>query len=127
MYEFKKESCAVLAKIVTKVQERHPQKYNFARKVASLDPRLIGEELDTTVKVFKQVLTQLVDTKWRTNEQARWCIDTSTRNLCLEMKQFHHEKCAGFKFGEDRLDAFFCAVLNTQGHMKIFGLLSGFF
>ena len=30
------------------------------------------------------------------------------------MKQFHHEKFAGFKFGEGRLDAFFCDVLNTQ-------------
>ena len=30
------------------------------------------------------------------------------------MKQFHHEKCVGFEFGEDRLDAFFYDVLNTQ-------------
>ena len=30
------------------------------------------------------------------------------------MKQLHHEKCAGFKFGEDRLDGFFYDVLNTQ-------------
>ena len=30
------------------------------------------------------------------------------------MKQFHHEKFSSFKFGEDRLDAFFYDVLNTQ-------------
>ena len=30
------------------------------------------------------------------------------------MKQFHHEKFAGFKFGQDRLHAFFYNVLNTQ-------------
>ena len=30
------------------------------------------------------------------------------------MKLFHHEKFAGFKFGEDRLDVFFYDVLNTQ-------------
>ena len=30
------------------------------------------------------------------------------------MKQFHHEKFACFKFGEDRLDAFFYDVLNIQ-------------
>ena len=31
-----------------------------------------------------------------------------------EIKQFHHGKFAGFKFGEDRLDAFFYDVFNTQ-------------
>ena len=34
------------------------------------------------------------------------------------MKQFHHEKCAGFKCGKDRLDAFFYDVLNTQKTCK---------
>ena len=34
------------------------------------------------------------------------------------MKQFHHEKFAGFKFGEDRLDTFFSDVLSTQKTYK---------
>ena len=42
----------------------------IVRKVASLDLRLIFAEPDTAVKMFKQVLTKLVDTKWRTTEQA---------------------------------------------------------
>ena len=37
-----------------------------------------------------------------------------------EMKQFHHEKYAGIKFGEDRLDAFFYDVLNTQKTYEVF-------
>ena len=36
------------------------------------------------------------------------------KKFVSEMKQFHWEKFAGFKFGEDRLDAFFCDVLNTK-------------
>ena len=36
------------------------------------------------------------------------------KNFVSEMKQFHHEKFAGFKFEEDRLDAFFYDVLNTH-------------
>ena len=70
MYEFKKECCAVVTPNVTKIQERSPLKYNFARKLASLDPSLIVGEPDTTVKMFKQVLTKLVDTKWRKPEHA---------------------------------------------------------
>ena len=34
----------------------------------NLDPRLIVAEPDTAVKMFKQVLTKLVDTKWKTTE-----------------------------------------------------------
>ena len=30
------------------------------------------------------------------------------------MKQFHQQEFAGFKVGEDRLDAFFYDVLNTE-------------
>ena len=30
------------------------------------------------------------------------------------MKQFHHEKFGGFRFGEDILDAFFSGILNTH-------------
>ena len=53
----------MLAIIVTKIQERSPLKYNFARKLVSLDPRLIVAQPDTAVKMFKQVFTKLVDTK----------------------------------------------------------------
>ena len=34
----------MLATIVTKIQERNPLKYNFVRKLESLDPRLIVAE-----------------------------------------------------------------------------------
>ena len=44
----------MLATTGTKIQER----------------RLIVAEQDTAVKIFKQVLTKLIDTKWRTTEQA---------------------------------------------------------
>ena len=36
------------------------------------------------------------------------------------MKQFHHEKFAGFKFGEDGMDASFCDILKTQKTYKDF-------
>ena len=65
------------------------------------------------MKIFKQVLTKLVDTNWRTTEQADGIL-TQYKKCVSEMKQFYHEKFAGFKFGEDRLDAFLCDVLNTQ-------------
>ena len=61
MYELKKECSAILATIVTKIQEKSPLKYNFARKLTSLDPRLIVVELDTAVEMLKQVFTKFFD------------------------------------------------------------------
>ena len=40
-YEFKKECCAMLATIVTKIQGKKSTEDNFARKLASSDPRWI--------------------------------------------------------------------------------------
>ena len=57
MYDFKIECFAVLVTTVTKTQERSPLKYSFARKLASLDTRLIVAEPDRAVNMFKQVLT----------------------------------------------------------------------
>ena len=36
------------------------------------------------------------------------------KKFVSEINKFQHEKFAGFKFGKDRLDAFFYDVLNTQ-------------
>ena len=102
-----------MATIVTKIQERSPLKYNFARKLASLDPRLIVTEPDTAVKISEQVLTKHVDTKWRRAIQADGIL-AQYKKFLSEMKQCHHEKFAGSKFGEDRLNCFFYDVLNTQ-------------
>ena len=63
--------------------------------------------------MFKQVLIKLVDTEWRPTENAD-SILTQYKKVLSKMKQFHHEKIAGFKFAEDRLDVFFYDVLNMQ-------------
>ena len=39
---------------------------------------------------------------------------TQYKKFVSEMKQFHHDKFASFKFGQDRLDDFFYNILNTQ-------------
>ena len=36
------------------------------------------------------------------------------RKLLTKAKQFHHEKFAGFRFGEDRLDLFLFKVLHAE-------------
>ena len=126
MYEFKKECCTMLATIVVKIQERNPLKYSFYRKLASLNPQVIVAEPDTAVRMFKQVLTKLFDTKWRTTKQVDGIL-TEYKSFVSDMKQFHCEHFAGFKFVEDRLNASFYNVLNTQRHVNVLGLQSSFF
>ena len=103
----------MLAAIVAKIQERSPLNYNFARKLITLDPRLIAAEPDRAVAVFRQVPTKLVDKKWRTAEQADQ-VWMQYNKLVSEMKQYHKGKFAGFSFGVDQLDTFFFEKINQQ-------------
>ena len=44
--EFRKECESMLATTVVKIQDRSPLKYNFARELASLDPRVMMSNPD---------------------------------------------------------------------------------
>ena len=103
----------MLATIVAKIQERSTLKYNFARKLISLDTRLTTAEPDIAVAMFREVLTKLVDIKWRTAELADH-VWMQYKKLVSEVKQYHKGKFAGFTFGVDQLDTFFFEVLNQQ-------------
>ena len=48
--EFRKECESMLATTVAKIQERSPLKYNFARKVSSLDLRVMVSNPDQAIK-----------------------------------------------------------------------------
>ena len=64
--EFRKECESMLATTVAKIQERSPLKYNFARKLASLDPRVMVSNPDQAIKMFQEVLRRLIETRWKT-------------------------------------------------------------
>ena len=68
--EFRKECATMLAGIVSKIQEKSPLQFNFARKLQSLDPRVMVSKPESVVKMFQQVLKMLVEEKWKTNQQA---------------------------------------------------------
>ena len=68
-----------------------------------MDPRLITTEPDRAVEMFREVLTKLVDKKWRTAEQADQ-VWMQYKKLASEVKQYHKDKFAGFSFQVDRLD-----------------------
>ena len=68
--EFRKECESMLATTVAKIQERSPLKYNFARKLASLDPRVMVSNPDQAIKMFQEVLQRLIEIRWKTSEEA---------------------------------------------------------
>ena len=63
--------------------------------------------------MFREVLTKLVDKKWRTAEQADQ-VSMQYKKLVSEVKQYHKDKLAGFSFGLDQLDTFVFEELNQQ-------------
>ena len=68
--EFRKECEVMLQTTVSKMQERSLLKYNLARKLVSLDPRIMVSNPDNTTKMFQQVLHILIENRWKTAEAA---------------------------------------------------------
>ena len=68
--EFRKECEVMLQTTVSKIQERSPLKYNLARKLVSMDPRLMMSNPDNATKMFQQVLQILIENKWKRAEEA---------------------------------------------------------
>ena len=103
----------MLATTVAKIQERSPLKYNFARKLASLDPRVMVSNRDQAVKMFQEVLQRLIETRWKTSEEADTVLD-EYRKLVSDAKRCHLDKFSSFKITTDRLDSFLFEVLQNQ-------------
>ena len=86
--EFRKECESMLATTVAKIQERSPLKYNFARKLASLDPRVMVSNPDQAIKMFQEVLQRLIETRWKTSEEADTVL-AEYRKLVSDAKRYH--------------------------------------
>ena len=115
--EFRKECESMLATTVAKIQERSPLKYNFPRKLASLDPRVMVSNPDQTVKMFQEVLQRLIETRWKTSEEADTVL-AEYRKLVSDAKRYHLDKFSSFKITTDRLDSFLFEVLQNQNESQ---------
>ena len=111
--EFRKECESMLATTVAKIQERSPLKYNFARKLASLDPRVMVSNPDQAIKMFQEVLQRLIETRWKTSEEADTVL-AEYRKLVSDAKRYHLDKFSSFKITTDILDSFLFEVLQNQ-------------
>ena len=68
--EFRKECATMLVVIISNIQERSPLQFHFARKLQSLDPRVMVLKPESAVKMFQQVFKPLIEEKCKTNQQA---------------------------------------------------------
>ena len=115
--EFRKECESMLATTVAKVQEWSPLKYNFARKLASLDPRVIVSNQNQAIKMFQEVLQRLIETRWKTSEEADTVL-AEYRKLVSDAKRYQLDKFSSFKITTDRLDSFLFEVLQKQNESQ---------
>ena len=111
--EFRKECEVMLQTTVSKMQEKSPIKYNLARKLVSMDPRLMVSNPDNATKMFQQVLQILIENRWKTPEVADTVL-AQYRKFVFNAKKYHPEKFSSFKSGEDRLDSFLSETLQAQ-------------
>ena len=103
----------MLAATVAKIQERSPLKYNFARELASLDPRVMVSNPDQAIKMFQEVLQSLIETRWKTSEEADTVL-AEYKKLASDAMRYHLHKFSSFKITTDRLDSFLLEVLQNQ-------------
>ena len=99
--EFRKECATMLAVIVFKIQERSPLQFHFARKLQSLDPRVMVSKPESVVMMFLQILKTMVEEKWKTNQQADSEL-TQFRKLISEAKKYHYERFATYSFTQKK-------------------------
>ena len=111
--EFRKECEVMLQTTVSRIQERSPLKYNLARDLVSMDPRLMVSNPDNATKMFQQVLQILIENKWKTAEEADTML-AQNRKFVFDAKKYHTAKFSPFKNGEDRLDSFLSEILQMQ-------------
>ncbi len=111
--EFRKECAIMLAFIVSKIQEKSPLQYLLARKLSSLDPRLIVSNPEEAVKMFQNVLKELINDKWKTSQEADIEL-AQFRKMVFDAKKYHHTRFAAYNFNKERLDKFFFELLEGQ-------------
>ena len=111
--EFRKECEVMLQTTVSKMQEWSPLKYNLARKLVSMDPRLMVSNPDNATKMFQQVLQILIENRWKTAEEAGTVLG-QYRKFVFNAKKYHTAKFSSFESAEDRLDSFLSEILQVQ-------------
>ena len=87
--------------------------FHFARKLQSLDPRVMVSKPESVVMMFQQVLKTLVQERWKTNQQADSEL-AQFRKLISEVKRYHYERFATYSFTQERLDKFFSKLLENK-------------
>ena len=84
------KECAILLAIISPRLKKVLQ-YNYAWKLASLDPTIMVSKPESAVKMFQQVLNRLIEEKWKISQQADAEL-TQYRKFISEAKKYHHNK-----------------------------------
>ena len=104
--EFRKECQAMLVGTVTKIQEWSPLKFSLARKLISVDPRLIATNPESAIKMFQQALQQLIEAWWNTPGEGDTIL-AQFRRFIAEAQKYNKDKFASFQHENMWLDCFY--------------------
>ena len=72
---------------------------------------------DQAIKMFQEVLQRLIETRWKTSEEADTVL-AEYRKLVSDAKRYHPDKFSSFKITTDRLDSFLFEVLQNQNESQ---------
>ena len=122
--EFREECATMLAVIVSKIQERSPLHFHFARKPQSFGYKSCDVKTrKVLLRCFSKFQKQLVEEKWKTNQQADSEL-AQFKKLMSEAKKYHYERFATYSFTQKRLDKFFSKLLENKEEYEQFSTTS---
>ena len=97
--EFRKSCERMLVGTVSKIQERSPLKFALARKLTSVDPRLIVASPETATKMFQQATEHLIDTRWITSGEGDTIL-SQYRRFVSDARKYNKDKFSSFRCEE---------------------------
>ena len=115
--EFRKSCERMLVGTVSKIQERSPLKFALARKLTSVDPRLIVACPETATKMFQQATEHLIDAQWITSGEGDTIL-SQYRRFLSDARKYNKDKFSSFRCEEARLDCFYSEILQAKEEFK---------
>ena len=115
--EFRKSCERMLVGTISKIQEWSPLKFALARKLTSVDPRLIVASPETATKMFQQATEHLIDAQWITSGEGDTIL-SQYRQFVSDARKFNKDKFSSFRCEEVWLDCFNSEILQAKEEFK---------
>ena len=122
LLEFRMDCTKFLSHLTSKLLERSPLKYKLVRRLFCLNPKRMVKETEECTKAFEDVLSKLIETKWRSSTARITYWISIKASLKLQGKTVSLNS----KIVHKGLILFYIHTSKTRKTLRVFGVYSNF-